>query len=176
MEDTAAGETSLDSTLEETGKRSIETAGLLRRSLAALIDAIPMATLWGILTGVISLLGGMALPPSPWNAVDRLIDLVAQKPDWALGAGALGLVVICAWHLLGEQTAGASLGKRVMGLRIETASGHQPSLTRSALVALGRIGSVLTLGLFHLWAFVDAERRTLGDRLSGTWVVREASR
>jgi len=83
------------------------------------------------------------------------------------------LAVMCAYFILLEGMAGATLGKRALGLRVIQRWGGKPGLARSAarnvlrvvdgLPAFNIVGIVLVL--------ISPERARFGDRVAGTRVV-----
>jgi uncharacterized RDD family membrane protein YckC len=144
--------------------------------VAGCIDGVPVLSLWVLAVVSAAWVLEWQLPPSPWNGLDRLIDLTAQEPGWVATAAVMGAGVLMAWHQVGERLLGASPGKRVMGLRVIDSEGERPGMGSSLVAGLCGVLSVLSLGFFHWWAIVDEERRTLGDRLAGVWVIREHQR
>ena len=127
-----------------------EPCALSRRALAAAIDAAvsfavaapPLAVAARMLPAGADLLGALAWP----------------------GAGLFALLSF-AHATLGHALMGATVGQRMVGLRVAAADGLPPGLGRSALRAalalLGLLPPLFTRG-----------RRTLHDRISGTWTIR----
>ena len=86
------------------------------------------------------------------------------------------LAVMFLYFVVLEGLAGATLGKRLLGLRVVKEDGSKPGLPKSAarnllrlvdgLPALNLVGVVLILR--------SAERARFGDRVSGTRVVHSA--
>ena len=86
------------------------------------------------------------------------------------------LAVMFLYFVLLEGLAGATLGKRLLGLRVIKEDGGKPGLPKSAarnllrlvdgLPALNLVGAVLILR--------SAERARFGDRVAGTRVVHSA--
>ncbi|MGM0577057.1 MAG: RDD family protein [Myxococcota bacterium] len=149
----------------------VRTPGLVRRGLAALFDLVPALTLAGAATLALPSWGDATLPPSRWNALDRVVDVLNAAPGRALGPAAVALGVLVAWHLVGTLAWGGSPGKRLLALRIVGPDGRRPGLARALVHALLRAASLLGLGIGHLWWLADPERRTLYDRLAGVRVV-----
>ena len=97
-------------------------------------------------------------------AVDWAIALLIARA--AVGTSSLApLVVFLAEHALLVGTAGATIGHRAFGLRVETLAGAHPgpvkALVRSLLVVLAVPPLVM-----------DADQRGLHDRAVGTIVAR----
>lgn len=143
-------------------------ATLGQRLLAGLIDAVPILSLtstvaWGI---IVSDPSPVEMPP--WNLVDQIADYIVQRPWRAFGC----LVALCGvWLGWGCLFKGATPGRRAMGLRWIDASGLSPSLKRVFLSMLLSIPLTLLGGLSFWWAWVDRERRSLSERLSGIWLI-----
>jgi len=95
--------------------------------------------------------------------------------DWAIalvigGAIAGGdsltpLIVFLAEHLVLVATAGATIGHRLFGLRVETLNGAHPGPLKAVVRSL-----LLVLAIPPL--VMDADQRGLHDRAAGTLVAR----
>ena len=88
------------------------------------------------------------------------------------------LFVMLLYFVVLEGMAGVTLGKWVVGLRVERAGGGRPGLTRGFLRNLLRL--VDGLPAFSILGVVlilsSEERARFGDRIAGTRVVRERRR
>lgn len=73
-----------------------------------------------------------------------------------------------------SNTIGWSPGKRMVRLRIVREDGQAPGRRVGFLRTVGAVLSNLPLGLGYAWAIWGREHRTWHDRLSHTYVVREA--
>lgn len=88
-----------------------------------------------------------------------------------LGRDLIGLAVPLAYFTALE-AAGATLGKRLAGLRVTGADGRGPGLFRALLRNLAKpLSFALCCGGLLLAAW-SARRRALHDWIAGTWVVR----
>lgn len=126
-------------------------AGAGARLAAALIEAAWVAALW---------LGSIFL-------LDVVGDPRASQVIAAVVLGVAAIVVVIGWALWGTTP-----GKRALGLYVCTVQG-QPGV--GALRAIVRLGGYLVSALPLGLGFVSAlfgKRRTLHDRLSGTYVAR----
>jgi uncharacterized RDD family membrane protein YckC len=85
------------------------------------------------------------------------------RPDGSLAVNA----VFAAVNLVLIGTAGATLGQRLLGLRVETVDGAAPGLIRAAPRAV-----LVTLGLPALTLIWQQDRRGLHELASGTLVAR----
>ena len=151
----------------------VEPAGFIRRLAAAGIDGIPVFTLWALGLLGWSMIDGAHVPERRWNALDQIIDISVSSPDLVILAGVLFVLILILWHALGERLMGASLGKRILGLQVIDGRGESPGLGRSLMVGVMRLVSGATLGAGFLWALVDPEGRTVHDRATGTFVIRD---
>lgn len=154
---------------------TLRTAGLLRRSAAALLDAVPALTLWWAVSLSYKAEAASGVTQSQWNLLDRSVDTLNTTPDviiWPLVWCLLGSVV---WHTLTVAVFGTSPGKHVVGLTLLSSQGERPGPLRSLVHALMRPLTAACLALGPLWALADPERRTLYDRLSGIYVTVDAA-
>lgn len=137
----------------EQDKIETRAARFSDRFVAYLLDAVPFAA--GAAGTVWLLLGPLNKPPTP-----ELLALV--------GAGWVTLVF--AYQLIGNMR-GATLGKRLIGLRVVARDGGRPSFASCLIrAAVWLIGT--TAGSFgFLVALFNRENRTLHDYASGTVVV-----
>lgn len=131
----------------------IRAARFSDRFVAYLLDTLPFGA--GAAATVWVLLGPMAKAPTP-----ELLALV----------GAAWVTAVFAYQLAGN-VRGATLGKRLLGLRVVARDGGRPSfiscLVRSSVWLIGS-----TAGSFgFLVALFNRENRTLHDYASGTVVV-----
>lgn len=139
-----------------------------RRALAEAVDVVPF------------LAGGIALAralvraaglPAPPTGIDGLLDLVARERVIVLSVAAAVVLALGVYSTLAHALAGATLGKRLLGIRLVGPDGARPSMARSAArTALAGL-SVGLLGLGVLLAFFTRSGRALHDLLARTWVV-----
>lgn len=141
-----------------------------RRAAAWGIDAGPF------LAGAIALARALvreagASASAPGAGLLGLLDLVARERLIVLSVAATAALAFLVYATLSHALAGATLGKRILRLRVVTGDGQRPSLGRSAarscLAALS--GALLGLGL--LLALFTRSGRALHDVLARTWVV-----
>lgn len=138
-----------------------EIASIWRRVGGALIDlcvATGMLMAWGALAGDFEFGGD-----------GGTFTVTLSAPAFA------GYVVtVLAYFIGSESLTGRTLGKLVLGTRVETDGGGHPSWGKVASRNLMRI--VDGLPVFYLVGFVAAlsneERQRLGDMAAGTVVVR----
>jgi uncharacterized RDD family membrane protein YckC len=137
------------------------------RTVAALVDLIPLALISGALS--LSLVTSPAGEgtPSPFNAVDRLVDLVNASPEVVAVPASLLTALFVLWSVATTWRLGATPGQRLVGLKARTRGGEPLSLARSLSHAILAVVTTALMGLGPLWSLADPERRTLYDRLAG---------
>jgi uncharacterized RDD family membrane protein YckC len=123
-----------------------------RRILAYIIDAIVLFMLYplAIFLGILSL--GLLAP---------ILTL------------ALGLAPLLYHTLLIASPGSATIGHRVMGLRVVDVNGQRPEALQALLLTALFYGSlILTGGLILIWCLFDERSRCLHDIFSGTSIIR----
>jgi uncharacterized RDD family membrane protein YckC len=128
--------------------------------------------------------GGSARRVAAW-AVDGLPFLLAGLgltawlgADLAVAAPVLAFVAVAsfAYQTLAHWLAGATLGKRLVGLRVVGPDGGRPGPGRSALRAAAAVAGTAFLGLGPLLALFTRSGRGLHDLVAGTVVVDALTR
>lgn len=145
----------------------VRVAGTWHRLAAGAVDLVAIL---GVTAGLTALV--VVFPPSRWNLIDRVADLVTQHTATAALPLALLAVVSVVWHVLFARLLGATPGERLMRLRPVDLEGARPAVGRLLLHSALRVSSAALLGFGHLWAVVDNERRTLYDRVARVYVIR----
>jgi uncharacterized RDD family membrane protein YckC len=143
--------------VDEPAAVDLAPGGLRRRGIALAIDLVIAFILWTI---------GTQLAISFAKLAPRL-DLVAQ----ALGQS-WHLVVPAAYFVLSHGTAGQTLGKRLLGVRVVDESGEPIGYLRALGRGLATIVAAIPLGLGLAAAWLRRDRRGLHDLLAGTRVIR----
>jgi uncharacterized RDD family membrane protein YckC len=135
------------------------------RLAAACVDALVVGALLAVILGpVAQYWNGRALPTDPGQVpwLPALLSLAAIPMGLLIGAG---------YYVWGWGVAGATPGKKLMGLAVETRDGRAPIGAPCALVRLmGYVVSALPLGLGFL--LIPLAGEGLHDKLAGTRVVR----
>lgn len=67
----------------------------------------------------------------------------------------------------------ASIGKRIMGIKVCDLQGHRLSFSRAAGRSFGRLISFATFWTGFMFALLNRQRQTLHDRLAGCLVIEE---
>lgn len=106
------------------------------------------------------------------------LSAVSFEDDYdTTGLIAMAIEVVLSWLYavtqLGSPTS-ATLGMRVVGIRLLTVHGDHPSFARVNGRYLAQALSVITLGIGYLMMLFGRRRQTLHDLVSGTVVVRVA--
>ncbi len=126
-------------------------------------------------------------------AVDLGVVAILERIGWALAAGLAALgpsfhlvaqafgftwlaVVPVAYFVLGHGTAGRTIGKRLLGVRVVDEQGAPIGYVRALGRYVATVLAVLPFGLGLALAALRADRRGLHDLLAGTRVVSVASR
>jgi uncharacterized RDD family membrane protein YckC len=143
-----------------------------RRAAAAAIDVGPFVLGGAALAA--SLLPG-AGPGAPATGVDGLLDLLARERVIVLSLAAALTVAVAVYGTLAHALAGATLGKRLLGLAVVGPDGRPPSLGRAAARAGLAVLSAALLGLGLLLALFTRSGRALHDFAARTWVVDAAA-
>lgn len=119
-------------------------AGFWRRFAAFFID--------GIILGIIQTILALVFP-------DNL-------------ASALSLAVSLGYFTYLEGSAGQTLGKRALGIRVvDQKGGGSIGYGRAAVRWIGRIVSTLPLLLGYLWMLWDSDKQTWHDKFASSVVV-----
>jgi uncharacterized RDD family membrane protein YckC len=153
---------------------TVTVAGLFRRLLASLVDALLLAPAL-LLAGWLTLrITGYRLPLGPELRIESTLELFLEGGGMLYGLLGLGLVLLLLYGFLFMSTTGATPGLRLLRARVINPYGETPEWWRVALRALGFILSLALLGLGFLWIGFDREKRGLHDWLAGTYVIRTA--
>lgn len=129
-------------------------AALRFRLAAMLYDAVAIVGIW----------------------VGSIVTLVTVTGDAVVGAWVQSLlfVELYAYFAFFWCRRGQTPGMLAWRLRIECDGQFRPSQALVRFVA--GLASIATLGLGFMWMWFDAEKRTWGDRLSESHVVRGPKR
>jgi len=133
-------------------------APVFLRGMAGILDLFVATVAVGAFLGTFHLLDG-AFPTN-------------HKAMGMMGAAALSLVgfYIFLYTCYGAETPGLQW----MGLCVLDYDGYAPRPGQRLVRGIGLLLSAAALGLGYLWALVDEEGLTWHDRMSGTFVTRDA--
>lgn len=145
-------------------------AGLWRRALAALVDAL-------CLTPALLLLGWLAVKVTGFEApvtlrFESVLELFLDGGSQFLSVVAVGVIIMLLYGFLFIVVTGATPGLRLLGLRVIDVFGETPAWWRALLRGLGVLLGVALLGLGVIWVGFDREKRGLHDWIAGTYVIR----
>jgi len=141
-----------------------------RRAAAWTVDVLPFALGGAALSGALVRQAGAGLA-APAVGLGGFLDLVAREHVIVLSVAAAVTVALGVYATLAHALAGATLGKRLLRMRVIGPDGERPTLSRSAArSALGLLSAGL-LGLGFLLALFTPSGRALHDLLARTWVV-----
>jgi uncharacterized RDD family membrane protein YckC len=145
------------------GWGSLENAGIPLRFVAVLLDAVivflPLAIVVGLMTG-----GGYAERGAGYanGGVN-----VGDNAFWLLLALGVGYYIVC------ETAAGATLGKRMVGIRVVREDGEHVTFGAAVVRNVLRVVDALFFYLIgFLFALTSTRGQRLGDRAAHTIVVR----
>jgi len=138
---------------------ALRPAKITDRFLAYVLDIVPFGLgYYASLVLLINRLGALPNTPMVWKHL-----LVA----W--------MALYLAYQTVGNYT-GATIGKRLFGLKVVSMGGEPPGFGRSVLRAFGYILSTPLLNLGFLWSLFHPESLAWHDLLSGTMVVESRPR
>jgi uncharacterized RDD family membrane protein YckC len=129
--------------------------GFWRRGIATAID-------WLLIGVVVSLSIGYHGQLAPPHSTVKLVVYYT-----------LALAVVWLYFAALEASPWrATLGKRVVGVRVTTLDGRRIGVGRATARLLAKLLSLALLGLGFVLAGVDARKQALHDKVVGTLVVR----
>lgn len=141
-----------------------------RRAAADALDFLPFVAGGIALARSLIRAAGVGLP-APATGLDGFLDLLARERVIVLSIAAAVTLAVGTYATLAHALAGATLGKRLLGLVVVGPDGARPSLGRSTARSALAVLSTLLLGLGLLLPFFTRSGRALHDLLARTWVV-----
>lgn len=174
----------LQDTINEILKEQVNAkhyAGFFIRALAYILDnsiLIAVGTLVLIIMSQASLIDMQTVTqladaymkePSSTDALNKLFSAPGMKTFVTIWS-----IVQAAYFIIMHAIYGATLGKKVFRIHVETGAGSKLNWITSTLRYLGSIFTQLTLmfyGLGYLIVFIDPKRRTIHDFIANTRVV-----
>ncbi len=111
------------------------------------------------------------------NFFQRLIAILIDSVlFWGMGFvfrnGIFGLLYIAYETILVSQWDGYTVGKKIMGLRVVSASGGEVDMVKAFIRSIGKILSGIVLYLGFFWMIWDEKSQTWHDKLAETYVVQ----
>lgn len=145
------------------GWSTLENAGIPLRFVAVLLDAVLVFVPLGIVVALMSGGGYAERGPGYANAGVN----VGGNAFWLLLALGIGYYVVC------EAATGATLGKRMVGIRVVGEDGEHVTFGAALVRNLVRVVDALFFYLVgFLFALTSTRGQRLGDRAAHTIVVR----
>jgi resuscitation-promoting factor RpfA len=148
----------------------VERAEPWRRVVAWVVDGVPFVA-GGVALGFSVLREAAAGRGSP-AAIEDVLDLLARERVIAFSIAAAVALALATYATLAHALGGATLGKRLVGIRVVGPDGAPPSPARSAIRSFLAVLSAAFLGLGFLLALFTRTGRALHDLLARTWVVK----
>jgi uncharacterized RDD family membrane protein YckC len=140
-----------------------------RRVVAWVVDGVPFLAAGAALAGAFVREARVVVPGAAAGL--DLLDFVARERVIVLSVAAVVVLALGVYATLCHALAGATLGKRLVGLRVVGPDGARPTLARSATRSALAVLSAAALGLGFLLALFVPSGRGLHDLLARTWVV-----
>jgi uncharacterized RDD family membrane protein YckC len=145
----------------------IRYAGFWMRFFALVLDLIFVPLIFSpliIVGGVVGYYFGVMSP--------HIID---QDYLWQFAAGSATVTysLIFFFYFLIGHSFGATIGKKIMGIRLTTYNGSSPGFWRALIrESLGRFLASIFFYLGYLWIAWDAHKQGWHDKLVGTFCIR----
>jgi len=152
-------------------------AGFWLRFVAIFLDGlilgIPMAIIGGIIGGIWGFSYGISHPDGKFGLLDSDGDLNASFLIMEFGIVGLSTIVKWLYFALQESSsAQATLGKRILGLKVTSLEGQRIGFGRASGRFFGKFISGMTLLIGYMMAGFTERKQALHDILAGTLVVR----
>lgn len=165
-------EISVDVDFESARERRVYPAGPVRRAVAWLIDILTLAIPGYGLWIAAEQLTGLSQISSREQGLDWLVEMFFAHRKSVVITAAIIVVVAFAYGMLCHARFGATLGKKLLGIRVVTANGEPPSMSRSAWRTSAALVSFGMLFLGYWLALFTRSGRAFHDFASGTFVVQ----
>jgi uncharacterized RDD family membrane protein YckC len=151
----------------------VRAAGVVRRLLAAIVDALLVSAVTLSATLAAALALGVSLPGSKQLGPDFVLAGLLDRNPMALGALGLLAGMSALYQIYLGGILGQTAGKRLFHLRVISSRGSAPGPFLGCVRFVTLLLSLLPVGLGWLWCLFDREHRALHDHLSGTYVIVE---
>lgn len=132
-------------------------AHLWRRLFAIIYDGLLIIAIWMVTTVILTLINRTNAVYGAWY--QSIIFLEAY--------------LFCAWFWIRN---GATLGMQAWRLKVQTPAGRNISVWQSLVRFLMGIISALPMGLGYWWILIDPAKRSWGDIVSNTQIVRSSDK
>ena len=145
-------------------------ASFPRRTIAHFVDA----ALWFGLAALVARLPFQLPGPRPrtgYGQFEDAITLLNTRPKAVVLWLLLVLVVGLFLTLTIRWALGASLGERILNLRLTAHEDRSAGLQRQIAHYFAHIASLAICLIGYAWALLDRDAQSLGNRLSGTRLI-----
>jgi uncharacterized RDD family membrane protein YckC len=150
----------------------VQVAGFWRRSCAAVVDLLVLASVFAILATIAALVLRHPLPRIGQIGPDYVVDMAVNGGVAAEAGLAMLAILGFLYFFLFTALRGQTFGKHLMKLRVIDAYGERTSLLRALARTAAYVPSGVLLALGFLWVGFDREKRGLHDWIADTYVVR----
>jgi oligopeptide/dipeptide ABC transporter ATP-binding protein len=145
-------------------EHTVTVIGFGRRFAATLIDGLIVLFFSFILMGFAALLSIFVASYNPYG------DLVGFNALFVLSS----ILVSAIYYVrFWAKSAGQTIGKGMMGIRVVRTDGSTLSLGKGLLRYVGYIVSGLIFSLGFIWITFDGKRQGWHDKMAGTYVIGE---
>lgn len=145
---------------------SYEYAGFWVRAAAAIIDGIILSVVNSIIGAMFG--GGFGPASLSQQGGSDAGDIAGLFSIWMIS-----VLINGAYYVGLTGLYGATLGKRVLGLRVVDSNGQMVGLGKAALRELiGKFVSGIVIGLGYLWVAFDEKKQGWHDKIAGTYVIK----
>lgn len=112
------------------------------------------------------------------SIVAAIVFIVVERAlsinlDIEVASSFAGFLINAGYYIFMTYTYGATIGKKIFGLRVETVSGEKLDIgTVIVREVAGKFLASMLLGLGYLWVLFDKKKQGLHDKLGSTVVVK----
>lgn len=141
--------------------------GFWKRLLASIIDGLILSVAFSLFFSLLSSRGGLNfsffIGGSPFLTYSGSENMLGNLLRIGL---TIAYYVVLTWQ------SGATLGKRIVHIKVVTENGSKASFTSILLrESIGKFVSTIAIGLGFLWVIWDAKKQGWHDKLAKTVVV-----
>lgn len=151
-------------------------AGFISRLLALIVDAAVFGVVWIVVLAAVSYFSVLVQLTTGVDMGRILGPLIPDVniPDWL--ANATGFVfssffLFAVYEVFFLSTAGRTVGKTFMGLRVVNATGQHPTLLQAIIRQAVKYPAAAALFAGYLVVLLDDQRQGWHDKIARTYVV-----
>jgi uncharacterized RDD family membrane protein YckC len=167
------------SSLVQEAPKPVEYAGIFRRFIASVIDGVIVNIIGsgvGFVASMVASATGL-FDPTVLQGIDPNNPTIPSAVttavmDYLLIISLIGFLLVWLYYA-GMESSGmqATLGKRVMGLKVTDVDGDQIGFGTATGRFLGKMISGLILGIGYIMAAFTPKKQALHDMIAGTVIV-----